>query len=113
MTDRSTVRAVVNYLGAIALLGLAGIVVLVWRGVDAQAIAVVGTITGGAAGSLGTLLASTRTTPNDAEVAQALAPFADQAQPLAVKVNQPPNEPVPTTDVAPGADTDKTSRRRR
>lgn len=60
VTDQRTVLLVVKFLGAIALVGLVGLIALVALDRDPAAIAVVGTLTGGAAGSLGTLLASTR-----------------------------------------------------
>jgi hypothetical protein len=61
--EKFVVLAVVAFLGAFALLGLAGTIWLVHDGVDASAVAVVSTLTGAAAGSLGTLLATTRTAP--------------------------------------------------
>lgn len=61
--DRTVVLAVVVLLGLFSLLGLGGIVWLIDGGSDASSIAVVSTLTGGALGSLGTLLASTRSSP--------------------------------------------------
>jgi hypothetical protein len=61
--DRAVVVAVVCFLGTFALVGLAGVVWLVHDRVDAASVAVISTLTGAAAGSLGTLLASTRTPP--------------------------------------------------
>ena len=60
MTDRKTVLLVVCFLGAFALLGLAGVVWLVSTGTASDAVAIVSTLTGSALGSIGTLLVSTR-----------------------------------------------------
>lgn len=97
MTDRATVRTVVYFLGAIALVGLVGLIFLLDRGRPAASVAVVGTIVGGAAGSLGTLLASTRTEPTGDEVRAALAGLEPTPTPVTVKNDE--LEPIPTADV--------------
>ena len=51
MTDRKTVLLVVCFLGAFALLGLAGVVWLVSTGTASDAVAIVSTLTGSALGS--------------------------------------------------------------
>lgn len=102
MTGRETVQSVVRFLGAIALVGLLGVIYLVDRGRAASSVAVVATIAGAAAGSLGTLLASTRTIPSGEEVKQALAglepaavTIAGQDEPLAVVDAPAESPPIP------------------
>lgn len=90
MTDRFTVRAVVCFLGAGMLLGLAGLIWLVARGgTDAALLGVVAGPTGTALGALGTLLARTSVEDQNPQVVVANAP--DQPVP----VTQPPAQPGP------------------
>lgn len=63
MTDSFVVRAVVLLLGAFALIGLAGLIFLVWSGTAGSDLAIVGGPTGVALGALGALLVSTRVGP--------------------------------------------------
>lgn len=91
MTDRDTIRDIVRYLGRSAMIGLivTGCLVaaVIWlsRGkgtVDAAAIALVALVAqpaGNAIAALPSLLASTRTTPDKAEIEEALAPLAQSA----------------------------------
>ena len=79
MTDTKTVRLVIIMLGLVALFGLAGLVALLLFDKPTDAVALVGTITGGAVGSLGTLLASTRSV--DVAGLQALAAADPAGQP--------------------------------
>lgn len=65
MTDRFTVRAVVLYLGAFAIIGLLAIVWLTSHDGDATLVA---GLTGTALGSLGTLLATTKAGPSEADL---------------------------------------------
>lgn len=60
MTDTKVVLAVVLLLGAFALGGLGGTIWLIHGGSPAEAVAITAGLTGTALGSLGTLLASTR-----------------------------------------------------
>jgi uncharacterized membrane protein len=64
MTDRKVVLAVVLLLGLFALGGLAGTVWLISRDRQPESIAVVAGLTGTALGALGTMLASTRSSPD-------------------------------------------------
>lgn len=63
MTDTKVVLAVVVLLGVFALGGLGGGIWLINIGAPTEAVAGVFTLTGTALGSLGTLLASTRSAP--------------------------------------------------
>lgn len=69
--DRAVVLAVVVLLGLGGLLGMSGMIWLIDHDRDATAIAAIGTLTGGAFGALGALLASTRTTTSVAAEAKA------------------------------------------
>lgn len=83
MTDKGTIRLVIVLLGLFAILGLAGVVYLIDGGTSAALVAVVSTPMGVALGSLGTMLASTRT------VAEPIVP---------VQVVNPPAQPVPVAE---------------
>ena len=61
--DDKVVLLIVRILGLLAVTGLVGVIVLVWRGTDAELIAIVATMAGGAAGSIGTMLARVGTSP--------------------------------------------------
>lgn len=96
MTRSDVVLTVIRYLGRIALILAAGVLYLTWvlidsgdgtKTVDATSVGAVGavcTLLGSVLGALGALLVSTRA--------------GDDAPPK-VQIDQPPNEPVPTTDV--------------
>lgn len=76
MADRFTVRAVVCFLGAFALLALTGLIWLTDHGVDATIIA---GLAGTALGSLGTLLATTKAGPSEEDLRQLAAVAAPPA----------------------------------
>lgn len=103
------VLTVVVLLGAVALVGLCGTIWLIHDYVDASAVAVVATITGAAAGSLGTLLASTRATPTptvQAAQAQGYRQAVEDVQQLPpavqpVQVVNDDTEPVPVEPAGP------------
>lgn len=61
VADRLVVLAVVGFLGGTAVLGVAGLVFLVWTGATADQLTPVVALVGPALGALGALLASTRT----------------------------------------------------
>lgn len=63
MTDRKVVLAVIVLLGIFALAGLTGTILLVFYERPGENVAVVAGLTGTALGSIGTLLASTRSNP--------------------------------------------------
>lgn len=63
MTDTKVVLSVVLLLGAFALGGLGGAIWLISTGSPAESIAIISGLSGTALGSLGTLLASTRSQP--------------------------------------------------
>lgn len=75
MTDTKVVLAVVLLLGTFALGGLAGAIWLISTGSPAESIAIISGLSGTALGSLGTLLASTRSsaTPTEVTVANTAA----------------------------------------
>jgi hypothetical protein len=103
--DKSVVLLVVGFLGLIALTGVWGLLWLVDHGADAEALLPVVAIISAAAGSLGTLLASTRTTTIAVQEAKAegyaeavahvdaLAPGPQQVQ-----VVNPADAPVPVAE---------------
>jgi hypothetical protein len=66
VTDTRTILAVVVLLGLLALGGLAGVVYLIATGHDQGQVAVVVALAGPPAGALGSLLVSTRSTPDPA-----------------------------------------------
>lgn len=82
MTDRITVVAVVVFLGAFALLGLASTTWLIDHSRDASNIAIVAGLTGTSLGALATLLASTKSTPTPAD------------PPAPVVITNEPDDPV-------------------
>lgn len=69
MTDTKVVLSVVLLLGTFALGGLAGAIWLINGDAPAESIAVISGLSGTALGSLGTLLASTRSMPAAVTVA--------------------------------------------
>lgn len=88
MTDKGTVRMVVGFLGAAVLIGLIGLIWLVGKTDvrDAATLAIIAGPTGVALGSLGTMLASTRT-------------VAEPPPAAPVAVVGPSGGPVETVDV--------------
>lgn len=76
MTDRTTVRMVVGFLGAFALVGMMGLIWLVGHDTPGETLALIGTPTGTALGALGMVLSSARTDPTDEEIKTALAPLS-------------------------------------
>jgi len=105
VTDRATVNLVVRFLGAASILfgaataALVALVIWLSHGtgtVDAAAVALVGLVaqpTAAALAALGALLVSTRSTPDKAEIEEALAPLG---APLPVRVeNEGASEAVP------------------
>jgi hypothetical protein len=57
MTEPHVIRLVITLLGGIALVGLIGTIALVAVGTDVATVAVIATMTGGAIGNLGSMLA--------------------------------------------------------
>jgi hypothetical protein len=101
VTQQRTILAVAVFLGLIALGGVAGLVFLIDRGTDPEALAPVSTIAAGAAGALGAMLVSTRSAEGQATVDKANRP------PLTfppVPVGSPTpaaEEPEPESDPSP------------
>jgi hypothetical protein len=63
-TERPIISAVIYLLGAIALLGLAGVIGLVAAGADTSSLAALTALVGPAIGGLASILATTRTHPS-------------------------------------------------
>ena len=57
MTEPHVIRLVITLLGGIAVIGLLGTIALVAVGTDVATVAVIATMTGGAIGNLGSMLA--------------------------------------------------------
>lgn len=77
MPDRFTVRAVIIFLGVFALVGLIGTLWLIDHDADGADLTVVAGLTGGALGSLGTILATTKAGPSEDDLralAEAVTP---------------------------------------
>lgn len=108
MTDRSTIRLVVLFLGCAAIAFgsataiLVGLVVWLSRGsgsVDASAVALIGVVAqpaSAALAGLGALLVSTRSAPDKGEIEEVLAPLeaahaAGQAESDAEHAKKPPS----------------------
>lgn len=77
MTDSKVVMTVIVFLGLFALAGLGGVVWLISVAADASSVAVVAGLTGTALGSVGTMLASTRTTVEAAQPVNVVNTAAD------------------------------------
>lgn len=77
MTDTKVVLAVVLLLGTFALGGLAGAIWLIHSDSPAESIAIISGLAGTALGSLGTLLASTRSATSVAQPVQVTNTPAD------------------------------------
>lgn len=63
VTDTFTVRAVVLLIGAFAVVGLVGLVFLIWSGTQSADLAIVSGPLGVALGALSAVLVSTRNVP--------------------------------------------------
>lgn len=128
MTDRRTIRLVIMLIGITTLGALFGTYMLAQRVMDQAAgtktpdaaviglVGITGAIVTGGLGYLGGMLASTRSTPDKAEIDAALAPLANAplippailatapgspgGPPLKVE-GVPDGEPVATTDAEP------------
>lgn len=116
MTDRKTIRLVITTIGFVTLGALAGTYMLAQRVLDQSAgtgspdaaavalVGVLGAVVTGGLGYLGGVLASTRSTPDKAEIEEALAPLALPPGPPALP---PPPAPVPVVLEQPPGDTVK------
>lgn len=80
MNDRKTVLAVIGFLGAFALVGLAATALLLYAGTDASSVAILSGMTGSALGGLTGLLASTRSTTDGPSLADVITSH-DQGAP--------------------------------
>lgn len=117
MTDRKTIRLVITMIGLVTLGALAGTYMLAQRVLDQSAgtgspdaaavalVGVLGAVVTGGLGYLGGVLASTRSTPDKAEIEEALAPLALPPGPLVPPA--PPPAPVPVVLEQPAGDTVK------
>lgn len=113
MTDRKTIRLVILLLGIATLGAILGTFVLAERVLDqaagsgtpdAAAVGIVGILAAFATGGLGYLggvLASTRSTPDKAEIDAALAPLVNGGAGVPVIVNNTEREPAHVDVVQP------------
>jgi hypothetical protein len=111
MTDRRTIRLVIYLIGAVTVLSLIGTYLLAQRVLDQAAgaktpdaavvglVGTLGAIVTGGLGYLGGVLASTRSTPDKAEIEEALAPLA--AAGAGIPVTGPGGGPVETVETPP------------
>lgn len=114
MTDRKTIRLVITLIGLVALGALLGTWQLANRVIDQASgaktpdaaivglVGILGAIVTGGLGYLGGVLASTRSTPDKAEIDEALAPLTGPGG--GIPVTGPGGGPVETVETVPAAE---------